>query len=548
MQLPIPQNYLLKTRANLAYLFYMNKDRTISAKLFSEDNQVMDEEIITPKGMLDFSVTIDLNDYIHLICIDQDGALLYYIRQKNQWSHRQISKLDIKSNHYKNLLILIKNKETHVFCNKTNLTNPMVASIEHMYWNDKNINKKTVSNYLPGKYPSPLQIDFDSQGNVHLIYKVLYKNNHQLYYNFFNAFNKKWSSPEMVTSLQEDHSHPHILIDNKDNLHLVWCTIEENNFTVKYKRKLNVVNYKSKWGTTKTLSDPNSNSLSPVLIQDGSTLMVLTRQTNQIVEIYSGDFGTHWSPSTNHRYHKIDNPIMVKYITNNDFEKISVAISQCYCEITDQIKIIGTKLFKSIDPIEPPQSLPASSDLQNEVDSGGSSDTNSNLTVEVTDDQAETEVNIINTPLTESSLEAEPAEPPLEEPKSASQIEVDASLKDLVQGVQQYINQMMLEVEKLEAKKIHIPAIHSEEKDIETDTNKIEGFYSELADLNQELLEIESQQLLLQKELNNYQKRIYEIEDRMVFFKKHIMEIESRLTHLNDLSPGFMSRIKNLFK
>lgn len=548
MQLHTPQHYLIKTKGNLAYLFYLNKDRTIAARLFSEDNQAQDEEILTPKGILDFSVTIDANDYIHLICINKDGVLLYYIQQKSQWSHRQISKLDIKSNYYKNLLILIKNKETHIFCNKTNLTNPMVTSIEHMYWDNKNINRKTISNYLPGKYPTPQLIDFDSHGNVHLVYKVLYKNNHQLYYNFFNTFNKRWSSAEMITSLQEDHSHPHMLIDNKDNLHLVWCAIQENNFIVRYKRKINVTNYKSRWSGTKTISNPNSNSLSPILIQDGTILKVMAKQTNQIVEIHSSNYGNDWSAPSTQRVHKTSNPVLVSYLTNNDYEKISVSINQCYCEIGDEIKMIGTKLFK-------PSAIESSSITPSPLQSGPSLNESSEKQEEEVQKETGEPEQTVKPSLEASSVTS--AEAPKEESRpeeieekkeikaNEPALEIDSNLKDLVEGVQKYINQIILEVERLEATGPQYP-ITTDNEDVEKP--KIHSFYTELTDLNQELMEIENYQLQLQKELNDYQKRIYEIEDRMVFFKKHAIEIQDQVKNINTLTPNFMSRIRNLFK
>lgn len=608
------QYYLIKNKSNQSYFFQMNSDRTIGITFFSEDNYEIGSQVLSPKEMIDFAVTIDSNDLIHLICISQEGELLYFIEQKKRWNHRQIAKLDIKSNQYKNLMIIIKNKDTHVFCNKTNLTNPLVTSIEHMYWNDKQINRKTVCNYLPGKYPSPLLADFDTHGNVHLFYKVLYKNNHQIYYNNFNAYNKKWSNPEMISNLQEDHSHPHMLIDHRDNLHLAWCTIEGGNFVVRYRKKMNVVNLKAKWSATKTLSDANANSLSPLLIQEGQRLKLLYKQTNQLVELSSEDYGSHWTPLEEKKIYPNVQAKLIKYFTNHDFEKITLSMQQCYGEINERITLYGTGIYEDRKPtlenplmrfqralnptsleMDEPSNVPVHREQEPKPEpapepepeptvvigepSGGEAsappvveEEKAVVQEEISmpkgrDTEAPQEIQPLSIKSTEGKEASPPppvaeavipeekpptplaAEPlPLEKsPQPQIILREESHLKALVQEVQNHIQQMLLEVERIE-KAQQAPLKEIEEIAEEQEKEPDHLLYQHLLALNKELMEIESQQMALQTELNNYQKRIYEVEDRMISFKKMAMELEDRMTGINSLHPGILSKIKNLFK
>jgi len=243
-------------------------------------------------------------------------------------------------------VLYVQGSYTHIIYTKTNLLTPMLSSIEHIYWNQNGINKAIVVNYIHGKYPSPPQVCIDNLNNLHLVYKVYYKNNHQLYYSKFNLSTKKWSTGELISNLREDHSHPYIFIDNKNNLQLVCCSIEQNNFILKYKKKVNGINTKSKWSTTQSLSNKNSNTLSPILIQESDILKIYCKQNNQIIEIISKDFGHSWEPSDN--IYKIDDPKIIRYSNSQEIDE-NLFINHIYGNIKDKIEIAGINLFNNIE-------------------------------------------------------------------------------------------------------------------------------------------------------------------------------------------------------
>ncbi|WP_026475802.1 hypothetical protein [Alkaliphilus transvaalensis] len=528
MQLPSPQSYLIKTKTNLGYYFYLTKDRTIAFKIFTEENVFLEEEVLTATSILDFAVSIDGSDYIHLVCITGEGLMNYYILQNDQWNHRQIAKLDIKSNVYRNLVLILKNKITHVLCNKTNFTNPAISSIEHMYWNDKSIKKITVTTYLPGKYASPFQVDVDSIGNLHLVYKVLHTKNSQLYYSFFNIFNTKWSNGEIISSLHEDHSHPHVLIDRSDNLHLVWCTIEDNNFTLKHKRKVNINHFKSKWSGVKNLSNPNSNNLSPILLQEGAIIKVFSKQNNRINEVFSEDFGQSWQASKEILTDMLS-PNLIKFSSNASQERLTNAINKVYGEITDTISVIGASIFKGIAKKDPPKIEEQPQVVEEVIEE---------VIEEVVDTIKEEEIEIVKT---------EPINNKVSEEK-IQEISLDKNLKVLVQEVQEYINRMALEVEKIEeAKKfIETDPLHAEEDPAKS--SSFQQFQNTLQHLNEDLNSIENEQFILQKELDDFQKKIYSMEDKMIQFKKQLLELEDKVMKIPTLQSSFVSKLKNIFR
>ncbi|MBS4040134.1 MAG: hypothetical protein KGZ81_05995, partial [Flavobacteriales bacterium] len=348
MQASYPQSYLIKNARNLSFFFYLDKHKVLKYKTFSSENQLIEEQQVYQEAILDFSAVIDSKDQIHLICITKDGNLLYFINAQNKWEHKSLARLDFKSNSYKHLTLIQRKDYTHILCNKTNLLNPMVTSIEHIYWNDKVFNKGTIISYLPGKYHAPYQVDIDSINNVHLIYKVLHRNNHQLSYCKFNVFNKKWSAGEIITNLQEDNSHPFMLIDKKDNLHLAWCTITDNNFTLKYRRRSNIINQKSRWSQIAQLSNKNSNYLSPVILQEGNTIKLLSKQNGTINEIISEDYGMNWSALNKEKGHDLHNSCLIKYSSNAVNEKNYYTIPFIYASVEDEVTVIASRLYNQL--------------------------------------------------------------------------------------------------------------------------------------------------------------------------------------------------------
>ena len=189
MQSTAFQQYLARPNENLIYYFFLRNDRTLYCNIYNKNNILLNSgELIS--DAINFSVTADKHEKIHLVCITSKGELQHYINENNDWIYRTVSKLDIKSNIYRYLTLHVDNEYTHIFYIKINLLTQNLSAIKHMYWNEKNVNRIVVNNYIHGKYAGPPQVSSDRFENFHIVYKVFYKNNHQLYYNRFNTSTK----------------------------------------------------------------------------------------------------------------------------------------------------------------------------------------------------------------------------------------------------------------------------------------------------------------------------------------------------------------------
>ncbi|ABR48602.1 hypothetical protein Amet_2448 [Alkaliphilus metalliredigens QYMF] len=530
------QHYLVEYKDNQLYYFYLDQNKQIISNIYKEDNRLVTQNEMVATNISTFSVDIDTQNKIHLICITQEGELRYYIYQNQHWDYRIISKLDIRSNIYRYLSIFVKGRYTHVFCTKTNLLNAMVSSIEHMYWDDKGINKSTMTTYLHGKYPSPYQIVVDSGDNLYILYKVFYKSNYQFYFSKFNILHKKWTSGELITNSQEDHSHPHMLIDRNHTLHIVWCSLEENNFIIKYKRKPQVSRSKSKWSRLYTLTNRNANHLSPVIMENEEKLMVFSMQNQHINEIYSKDFGETWSAVEKSTLHKLEDPILMKYCQLNPSES-NYSVNSIYGEAENQLILLGlrtknpvsTETFKKKPPNTKSETLKSTEaqdppPLKTHTDPPEDMDMDSNQNPEKVTEEA--------------------IKPPIHE----QYVTTDENFKKLITEVQDYINKIVVEIDKIDNIKGDLDNELSPNMNSHSSTISIDSLSHELKKVGSQLTELDHEKFLLQREVETCQKKLCQIEDKFIELKKSLLTLQEEICDYSCNDPSILNRIKTFFK
>lgn len=494
------RHYLVQRTDKIFYFFYLNKNQEIQYNIYSDNNILLKKVKLIEEIITDFAVTIDTYNQIHLIYMNKSGVLNYCIGLDGNWKHKIITHLDVKFNNYRYFSLLVDTNYTHIFYTKSSLLNKTIASIEHMYWNEDNLNKTIITTYITGKYPSPYQMDIDSIGNIHLIYKVFYKSNHQLFYNKFNIFNNKWGDGEIISDLQDENSHPNILIDRKDNLHLVWCIITNNNFILNYKKKTDVVNVKSTWSNLRALSSVNSNNISPILLNEGSTIKILSKQNDGINEILSDDYGLSWKGDSNPNY-KGSNIIAIKYASNNNAENKSSKFKCLYGEIKNNINIFSINLFKKNSP----ENI---IDIANNV-------SNTHHFIAKTDENDK------------------------------------KNLDKLIYNIENHIKVLsgeldkLFEIKKMLEKKTSNPEIS---KNCPIIPESKATLIDHLLEVNSTLTALREEKNIFEKEMDHLQKQFYILENGINKCQNHYLLLEKELTNLDDDNTGFFNKIINLFK
>ncbi len=511
MQLTAHQQYLVRPSRDIVYYFFLRNDKSLNYNTYDKNNVLLDSTKLF-SNIIDFSVAIGKNEEIHLICITSGGKLKHYINKNNNWSYKVVSRPDVKSNVYKYLTIYVDGEYTHAFYTKTNLLTQALSTIEHIYWNGKDINKVIVSNYIHGKYISPFRISSDNMGNFHMVYKVFYKDNHQLYYNRFKTLTKTWTSNEPVTDLQNEHSHPYIFIDRERNLHLVWCTIEQGNFVLKYKKRHDIIDTTSNWSNTQTLSNKNSNCISPILIQRLNSLVIYYKRNDKIIEIVSKDFGDSWTYPTNNRSYSIKKPEIIQYSNNPQADDRYLA-EHVYGNIGDTIEIIGVDLFNNKNQNSPPTQL--NSNLGPDFSAIDQTNKKTPLAKDMVDE------NIISEDIDEK---------------------INAVLLQIAEYKSERKNEQKNNDETIGPDKLNDTVSKIEESN--SIMNELLYDYSTLED---QLFEIKEESRELARVISDYEINLNLLEEKMVDYKKQMLIFQEKLSSITP-NGGMFQRFINLFK
>ncbi|WDV44136.1 hypothetical protein PV797_11420 [Clostridiaceae bacterium M8S5] len=286
--------YLIETSKSLQYFFYKTKDNSIYYDLYDNNRLSKKEIAIIENGVLEFTVNIDANDEIHLIFITDKGKINHYILKKSKWIKHTLYTVDIKSNLYNNLQIKFIQNNIHIFYSTCNYISPTIWTIKHIVNTKKGFEKRNVISYTANKMSSSFKIDYDSFGTIYLLYKNFSNKESHIYLISTNATINKWGKqPTKISYDNSSNSHPYLFVDNKDNVHVIWCTLTNNNLKLNYK-KLAINRYNKIVWNNISLPEISFNSTHPFIYQYNNKLYIIYRQNSTLKFLVSYDHGYKW--------------------------------------------------------------------------------------------------------------------------------------------------------------------------------------------------------------------------------------------------------------
>ncbi|MTI66462.1 MAG: hypothetical protein FH753_07655 [Firmicutes bacterium] len=329
---------LIKTSEKETYVFYLS-DKEIYYDYFKESEK--STENLTNEQVIDFSTDIDNTNRIHLIYLNTKGELYYCIYMNTQWKKKILTKLNVKSNRYKNLTLKIIKKNIHIFYNFCNLLTPNVQTIEHIMGDNTKWHKSTVVSTNSGEGKSLFHVDFDNMNSIHLIYKSLIKGIQHIYYTSFNSFLKKWLPyPHKLSESEDNNISPYLFVDKADNIHTVWCSLENNNYKLIYKKLPSISSNKNRWQSNK-LPSLNGNLENPIIFQKDDTLKIAFKQNDKL-NLLTSNNGYNWYED-NKKDVLINEFKLFNYSSNSSKENINSKINHIYGKINDTITLYSFK-------------------------------------------------------------------------------------------------------------------------------------------------------------------------------------------------------------
>lgn len=302
------------------------------------------------KDIISFSADIDSDDTLHIITIDSNGTLSYSILKENQIKNNILSRLNIKSNKYKDIKINVNNSGIDIFYLSNNYINKNIWTLYHLRATKKGWLKNNVISIFTCENCKNHSISYDKFNNIHLLYLDIKKNIKQINYMMYNSSLNKWlNHPKILSNDKQNCYQPSLFIDTMDNLHALWLENNNCNYILKYKLLISINSYSNNW-IKSNINDYNCES-QPIILENNKNLYIMFKNNNQINQIVSNDSGKTWSESSPKK--TFEDTLLLKFKSNYIKDSHTVKSKYVYGSIDKSIKIFGiydSYISQSKDP------------------------------------------------------------------------------------------------------------------------------------------------------------------------------------------------------
>lgn len=292
-----PNRNILIDSENNIFIFDLTIDGNVNCKQYDSNLNLIGSNRINEATVMNYSVTIDRDNTIHLITLTNAGELHYYKYSDGKWNENTIAKFNLLSNIYNQFEVLLINDKLHLIYNYSNLINSNIWTIQHIVYDNGREEQYNVVRYISKKTPEPFIVDADNLGNIHLLYLNYINNSSQVYYSFYSFYGKMWNPhPKLLSSDNVNNLTPYLFIDSNNNIHCVW--IEDLSYKMKLKLMKMHASGKEKY-QWKEVPLPNV-SISkgyPFIYETNGNLNLVLISNNKIISLESKDYGYKWYKS-----------------------------------------------------------------------------------------------------------------------------------------------------------------------------------------------------------------------------------------------------------
>lgn len=318
------------------YSFYKDEQENLHMLKFNENRILSESTQLKYKNVLEFAVNIDIDDTIYLICLLKNGNLIYSTLKNEEWTNKNIGKLNVKSNIIKQLNVVIIKNTAYILFAYSNLINKNICTLEMITGSDFDWTKKRIINVVTNDGNNPFSINQDSLGNIHFAYKSQEKNYSHIYYIFYNVYTQSWSkTPIKISNIDVENINPYLFVDTKDNVHILWYSHENLDFVLCYNRLASSGPNKYIWTEIELPIIKNIDY--PTIMFETDNILVINYLSDQKLEfLTSKDLGLFWMKN-NSLLLNTDVIWYVNYYSNTPKSHFLGKVCGCYCKIDNNI-------------------------------------------------------------------------------------------------------------------------------------------------------------------------------------------------------------------
>lgn len=267
--------FIIRNSKNIFYKFMLNNHKNLF--LQSYDYKGIISSSIFKESIINFSMSIDSLDKIHILYTSANGNIKYVVYPSNLYKNISFFNINDKKSSVLFPTLKIAKFKPHIFYILENKLHPTNKSIYHAFWDNNNFHNAKIGDIAFSKYMYPYIVDIIND-NIYLFYE---KNNNNFAIKKFNTNLQSWSNYDDNISLPSANNVT-FLINNKNTALLCYNSSFNKNIQTFIKYKI-LESSNSQWSHPIMLSDGTTNSTHASIISKSGNTYVTWEENGQIV-------------------------------------------------------------------------------------------------------------------------------------------------------------------------------------------------------------------------------------------------------------------------
>jgi hypothetical protein len=214
-------------------LWYIyNHADALEYKVFGDGKFTSEAICIANKVSGGFAADMDEQGNMHVLCQSLAGELMYWHYNGQQWDKQILTKYDPARFIIRHPVLKLSGSNIHVIFAVGNAYKTTDWRMYHYLWHQTQWKTLKIGSLKTGSSINLFQIDWDTEGNLHLIYRDKdEKSLYRVFYAFFDCSFQTWSLPKPLTPDDKGSGYPALLVDGH-TMHLAWNNAYNNRVCV----------------------------------------------------------------------------------------------------------------------------------------------------------------------------------------------------------------------------------------------------------------------------------------------------------------------------